>query len=54
MLFAFLMISTLISYQTYSQIWLLKTKNDLYVGGNTTRAKYDFEIEFKNLINDTK
>ena len=52
--FAFLMISTLISYQTYSQIWLLKTKNNLYIGGNTTRAKYDFEIEFKKLINENK
>ena len=52
--FAFLMTSTLISYQTFSQIWLLKTKNTIYVGGNTTRAKYDFEVEFKNLINETK
>ena len=49
--FFFLMVSTLISYITYSQIWIM---NDLHIGslligGNTTRAKFDFENEFFNL-----
>ena len=48
--FLFLMISTLISYITYSQIWVIKDKQNLYIGGNTTRATFDFEIEFFNLI----
>ena len=48
--FAFLMISTLISYVTYSQIWIVKDQNEIYIGGNTTRATFDFELEFLKLI----
>ena len=48
--FLFLMISTLISYITYSQIWIIKDNQKLYIGGNTTRATFDFEIEFFNVI----
>ena len=44
--FGFLMISTLVSYITYSQIWIVKDQNKYYIGGNTTRATYDFELEF--------
>lgn len=44
--FAFLMLSTLISYLTYSQVWLLKEGKVIYMGGNTTRAIFDFELEF--------
>ena len=49
--FGFLMISTLISYITYSQIWIIKNRgmNYLVIGGNTTRAKFDFELEFFKL-----
>jgi len=49
--FGFLMISTLISYITYSQIWIIKNyeMDHLVVGGNTTRAKFDFELEFFKL-----
>jgi len=42
--FGFLMISTLVSYITYSQIWIVKDQNNYYIGGNTTRATYDFEL----------
>ena len=35
--FFFLMISTLISYITYSQIWIIKTENEIFIGGNTTQ-----------------
>jgi len=48
--FMFLMLSTLISYITYSQIWIVQCKKQIFVGGNTTRATFDFEIEFFKLI----
>ena len=48
--FFFLMISTLISYITYSQIWIVQDKNEIFVGGNTTRATFDFELEFFKLF----
>ena len=48
--FFFLMISTLISYITYSQIWIVKDNNKIFMGGNTTRATFDFELEFFKLI----
>ena len=49
--FGCLMISTLISYITYSQIWIVQDKNKIFIGGNTTRAKFDFELEFFRLTN---
>lgn len=48
--FMFLMLSTLISYITYSQIWIVQEKSKVFVGGNTTRATFDFELEFFKLI----
>src|SRR5210317_1262300 len=48
--FLFLMISTLISYITYSQIWIVQDKKKVFIGGNTTRATFDFELEFLKLI----
>ena len=44
--FLLLMISTLISYITYSQIWILKKSQKLFIGGTTNRAFFDFELEF--------
>ena len=48
--FLFLMISTLISYITYSQIWIIQKNNQIFIGGNTTRALFDFELEFLKII----
>jgi cytochrome c biogenesis protein len=48
--FFFLMVSTLISYITYSQIWVIKDKKKIFIGGTTTRATFDFELEFFKLI----
>lgn len=48
--FLFLMISTLISYITYSQIWLVRKNNKLFIGGNTNRAVFEFELEFFKII----
>ena len=48
--FFFLMISTLISYTTYSQIWIIQKKRQLFIGGTTNRAIFDFELEFFKII----
>ena len=48
--FFFLMITSIISYKSYSQIWLLKNNSEIFIGGNTTRSKFQFEFEFFKLI----
>nr|YP_010276939.1 Cytochrome c biogenesis protein [Thalassionema bacillare]UHY40462.1 Cytochrome c biogenesis protein [Thalassionema bacillare]UHY40849.1 Cytochrome c biogenesis protein [Thalassionema bacillare]UHY41107.1 Cytochrome c biogenesis protein [Thalassionema bacillare] len=48
--FLFLMISTLISYTTYSQIWICQNKSKVFIGGNTNRATFEFELEFFNYL----
>ena len=48
--FLFLMLSTLISYVTYSQIWIIQYGKDIFIGGNTNRATFDFELEFFKFI----
>ena len=48
--FLFLMLSTLISYITYSQLWIVQDKKKIFIGGNTTRATFDFELEFLKLV----
>ena len=48
--FFLLMLSTLISYITYSQIWIVEKQNQLFIGGTTNRAIFDFELEFFKFI----
>jgi cytochrome c biogenesis protein len=48
--FFLLMISTLISYITYSQIWIVEKQKQLFIGGTTNRAIFDFELEFLKFI----
>lgn len=48
--FFFLMLSTLISYITYSQIWIIQKNKKLFIGGTTNRALFDFELEFFKFI----
>jgi cytochrome c biogenesis protein len=48
--FLFLMVSTLISYRTYSQIWIIQKNQKLFIGGTTNRALFDFELEFFKLF----
>ena len=48
--FLFLMISTLISYITYSQVWMIQKNQKLFIGGTTNRALFDFELEFFKFI----
>ena len=48
--FFLLMVSTLISYITYSQIWIVEKQKQLFIGGTTNRAIFDFELEFLKFI----
>ena len=48
--FLFLMVSTLTSYITYSQIWIVQKKRIIFIGGTTNRANFEFEFEFSNFI----
>ena len=48
--FFFLMLSTLLSYVTYSQIWIIYQNQKLFIGGTTNRALFDFELEFLKFI----
>lgn len=48
--FFLLMLSTLISYVTYSQIWIVENQKQLFIGGTTNRAIFDFELEFLKFI----
>ena len=48
--FLFLMLSTLISYITYSQVWIIQKGQKLFIGGTTNRAIFDFELEFFKLV----
>ena len=48
--FFFLMISTLISYITYSQVWMIQKNKKIFIGGNTNRAIFEFELEFFKFI----
>lgn len=44
--FLFLMLSSLLSYITYSQIWMVQQNGKIFIGGTTNRAVFDFELEF--------
>ena len=48
--FGFLMLSTLLSYRTYSQVWIIQKNQKLFIGGTTNRATFDFEIEFLTFL----
>lgn len=48
--FFLLMFTTVISYKSYSQIWVFYNNLYTYLGGNTTRAKFEFEFEFVKLL----
>ena len=48
--FFFLILSTLISYITYSQIWIVQNDKKIFIGGNTNRATFEFELEFFKII----
>jgi cytochrome c biogenesis protein len=48
--FAVLMISTLLSYLSYTQFWLAQSQNKLLIGGDTNRAKLNLKVTFLDLV----
>lgn len=48
--FFFLMLTVIISYKSYSQIWILKDNSKIFIGGNTSRSTFMFEFEFFKLV----
>ena len=48
--FGILMISTLLSYLSYTQFWLLQKQNKLVIGGDTNRAKLNLKVIFLDLL----
>ena len=48
--FFFLIVSTLGSYLTYSQIWMIQKNQKVFIGGTTNRAIFDFELEFFKFV----
>jgi cytochrome c biogenesis protein len=48
--FGLLMISTLMSYVSHSQVWALQQGDRFYVGGKTNRAQVTFEREIVELL----
>ena len=48
--FGLLMLSIFLSYRSFSQIWLNKEKNTIFVGGKTNRAQLSFEKEILDII----
>jgi cytochrome c biogenesis protein len=45
-----LMLSTLMSYVSHSQVWGLWENGQLYLGGVTNRAQVSFEREFLSIL----
>ena len=48
--FGLLMVSTLMSYVSHSQVWALGHPDRLYVGGRTNRAQFTFEQELVEIL----
>lgn len=51
--FILLILSTFLSYTSYSQIWAIKKDEMLYLSGRTNRAIYTFEKEFLEVLENT-
>ena len=47
--FGLLMISSLISYLSFTQFWLTKRNQKIFIGGTSNRAKLNLRLEFLNL-----
>ena len=48
--FGILMVSTLLSYLSYTQFWLSQYKDKLLIGGSTNRAKLNLKVSFLDLV----
>ena len=47
--FGFLIISSFVSYISFSEIWFLETADNILFGGQTNRAKVKFHIEMEKV-----
>lgn len=50
--FGLLMLGTIMSYISHSQIWALEKDGKLYIGGRTNRAQVAFEREFIEVLQE--
>jgi cytochrome c biogenesis protein len=48
--FGLLIITTILSYLPYTQIWVFENNSNSWIGSLTNRGKIQLEIEFENLI----
>jgi cytochrome c biogenesis protein len=52
--FVLLILSTLLSFVSYSRVWVFKIDNDLYISGSSNRAKISFERYFLKQLSKLK
>jgi len=50
--FGLLMLSVIMSYFSHSQIWVLKSGDQVYIGGKTNRANVVFERELVGMLDE--
>ena len=48
--FGLLIITTILSYLPYTQIWVFENNSNSWIGSLTNRGKIQLEIEFENLV----
>lgn len=48
--FGLMMITTLLSYLTFSQVWALQEGENLHVGAKTNRATVEFQLEMDTVF----
>ncbi len=48
--FGLLMITSILSYLPYTQIWIFEQNKNIWIGAITNRGKIQLEIDFENLI----
>lgn len=52
--FLFLIISTLLSFISFSKIWVFKKEDEIYIGGISNRAKISFERYFLQQVSKVR
>jgi cytochrome c biogenesis protein len=52
--FAILMITTLLSYLPYTQIWFFNQGKEIWIGSSTNRGKIQLELQLENLIREAE
>ena len=45
-----MMLTTLLSYLTHSQVWALQRGSTLHVGGKTNRGTLEFQAELSDVL----